>query len=863
MAECPSGSHSRRHLMRTLWRIGFRYLARHPWQSGLMILGISLGVAVIVAVDLANTGALRAFEYSADAVAGRTTHEIVAGPQGFSEEIYVNLHRKGLMPAAAPVVTELVSSPELGHQPLQLLGVDPFAEAPFRDYLWSDQPLPIADLVTFLTRPGAIMISSDLAERYSLLPGQSIALDVGGYTHPAIIAGILQPAGSLSRRALEGMILADIATAQELTGRIGTLDRIDLILPADGIQRQRITDSLPAGLRIVPATARSGTIEEMTSAFRVNLTALSLLALVVGTLLIYNTMTFSIVQRRSLFGTLRSLGVTPREVFGIVIVEALIIGTLGTVLGLAFGLLLGLGTVRLVSQTISDVYFVLVVREAPINAVSLLKGAILGILVTVATAAPPAWEAASVSPRAALSRSGMEAKAQRAVLRAAAGGLILAGLAVGLLALPTRSLEIGFAGTSAAVLAFATLAPGATTLLMRAVAPLGGRWLGVLGRMAPRDVTNSLSRTAIAIAALMVAVSVSIGVSLMVGSFRHTVTAWMDQALQGDIYVQTPSLAATQAPTAPLDPLVLETVRSWPGVERVDLLRSTTIDSSDGPVTVFAIDNPNFPERPFLAAQGSPQEIWQAMLEGAVTVSEPLALRTGLPLGDGTITLYTDNGPREFPIAGIYHDYVSNLGTVSLSLDTYRAHWKDGAVTSLALHLAPDAGLDAVTQGLREALASPSRRVLVRPNQALRQDVLTIFDRTFLITSALQALATIVAFIGVLSALLSVQLERQRELGILRAIGLTQRQLWGLVQLETGLMGTAAGLLAMPTGLVLALILVYIINRRAFGWTLLLQIEPLPFVQALAVAVLAAMLAGVYPAWKMGRTVTADALRYE
>jgi putative ABC transport system permease protein len=382
--------------------------------------------------------------------------------------------------------------------------------------------------------------------------------------------------------------------------------------------------------------------------------------------------------------------------------------------------------------------------------------------------------------------------------------------------------------------------------------------------MAPRDVVTSLSRTAVALAALMVAVSVTIGVSLMVGSFRHTVSAWMDQSLQGDIYIQTPSLQATQASTAPLHPEILEIAQRWPGVERVDTLRSATVDSIAGPLSVFAVDNPQFPERPFLVADGSPEEVWRAMEQGEVTVSEVLARRVGLPLHEGSITLFTDNGPREFPIAGVYYDYISNLGTVAMSDRTYREFWNDDSLTALALRLAPVADVDRVAEQLEEEYLDPALGlVTVRANRALREEVLRVFDRTFAITSALQLLVTIVAFVGVLSALLSVQLEKQRDLGILRALGLTGRQLWRLTMLQTGLMGSVAGLLAMPTGFVLSLILIYIINRRAFGWTLLLRVTALPFVLALLVAVMAALLAGVYPARRISRSAVAESLLFE
>ena len=860
--------------MSSLTRIAYRFLFRHPWQTVLMVLGITLGVAVVVAVDLANASASRAFDLSAESVTGRATHQISGGPEGLDERLYTNLRRQGLVQAAAPVLTGYVSSPQLGSRTLQLLGIDPFADAPFRDYLGpsGSSSKRLAGLTAFLTRPGALLISSDLAQSYGLkdcpagseIPACQISLEVNGKTSEAFIAGLLQPADSLSRRALDGLVIADIATAQELTGRLGKLDRIDLILPSEqaAALSARLQAALPAGVRLQTVEARSGTVAHMTSAFRVNLTALSLLALVVGMFLIYNTMTFSVVQRRPLFGTLRCLGVTRQEVFGMVMGEALLVGILGAGLGIGLGALMGLGAVRMVTQTINDLFFVVTVRGVQIPASSLVKGAVLGVAATLLTAAPPAWEAATVPPRLALSRSGLESKARLAVTVAAGVGLALIALGVGVLLAPTRSLVVSFGGTFAEVVGFAMLAPLVTRLLMRAVLPVLGRIWGSLGRMAPRDVVNSLSRTSIAIAALMVAVSVTIGVSLMVGSFRHTVVTWLEQTLQGDVYISVPSLTAT-IPSAPINPAVVESARTWPGVARVDVLRSVEVDAPQGPIHVAATDNFSVgSERIYLALDGPSETVWSRMQQGAVLVSEPLANRLGLPRQGGVVTLNTDQGPQEFPVIGIYYDYASTQGTVLMNLDTYRSLWQDSSITAVDLRLSTGADPDQVASGLQASLA-PVQSLLVRPNRALRQDVLVVFDRTFAITGALQLLATIVAFIGVLSALLSLELERQRELGILRAVGLSVRQLWGLIMLETGLMGAVAGLLAMPTGYVLALILVYIINRRSFGWTLQMQVLPGPFVQALAVAVIAALLAGIYPAWRMSRKTEADAMRFE
>lgn len=888
---------------RSLFRLGQRYLWRHPLQTALMVLGIALGVAVAVAIDLANVSAERAFELSAEAVAGRATHQITGGPSGLEESLYASLVSSAGAPPAAPVIHEYVASPQLGDRPLQLLGIDPFAEEPFRNYLGGEPGIRedagsaprggpgAARLADFLTRPGAVLISAESARRYGLEPCSPaaaqnercrLALEIGGEVRQAWIAGLLEAgasgrtAGRLSERALEGLILADVATAQELTGRLGRLDRIDLILPeacaaisippgageAACPEAQQLQALLPAGASLQPVEARRASIQQMAAAFRLNLTALSLLALVVGTFLIYNTMTFSVVSRRELFGTLRCLGVTRGEVFALVCAEALIAGALGAVLGIVLGVAMGKATVARVAQTINDLYFVVTVTRVQVPASSLVKGALLGVIATLLSAAPPAWEAASAPPRAALSRAGLERKAGQAVSRAAILGAVLLAAGALLLLAGASPLEASFAGTLAVIAGFALLAPLATRALVRLLSPLLGKAFGAVGRMAPRNVGAALSRTAVALAALMVAVSVSLGVGLMVGSFRHTVVAWLDQTLQGDVYLSAPTQTATE-PSAPLDPVVAARVKAWPGAARVDSLRSVSVDSPSGAVHLAAVDNPTLAyERLFLAAIGAPGEVQQALEQGYVLISEPFANRAGLPRRGGRITLHTADGPRDFPVAGVYYDYASSQGTVLMSLQTYRRWWQDDALSAMALRLAPGQDAGQVADELQEALA-PLQRLQVRPNRVLRQDVMEVFDRTFAITGALQLLATAVAFIGVLSALLSLQLERQRELGILRAVGLTSRQLWGLLMAESGLMGGIAGLLAMPTGFSLALILVYIINRRSFGWTLQMQVGPGPFLQAFAVALVAALLAGIYPARRMAQLPPAEALRSE
>lgn len=830
-----------------------------------MVLGISLGVAVAVAIDLANTSSSLAFDLSTQAVAGGATHFLAGGPQGLDEQLYTRLRLAGTNLAMAPIITAYVSSPQLGGELFQLLGVDPFAEAPFRAYLSSGQGVQsLTEITAFLTYPGAMILSQETGERFGLQMGDKIELELSGQSKPAWIAGFIKPTDDLSRRALSNLVLVDIATAQELTDRIGKLDRIDLILDSKSVtvQTAALEKLIPQGVHLLPVSARSGSLAQMAAAFRLNLTALSLLALLVGVFLIYNTMTFSVVQRRALFGRLRCLGVTRQEIFFLVIGEAILVGLLGAGLGIGLGIFLGQGAVRAVTQTINDLFFVLNVRgvQAPLS--SLVKGGVLGVAATLLSAVPPAWEAASVPPQAALSRSGLEKKTRRAIWMAALLGWLLLMAGGAFLLLPGRNLVISFGGTSAVVIGFAMIAPAGTILLTRvAGTPMGKIW-GMMGRMAPRNVVKSLSRTAVAIASLMVAVSVTIGVSLMVSSFRYTVKVWLEEILSGDIYVSAPSLTATET-SLPITPQVLPILAGMPEIKAFYTLRSVNVDSPEGLIHINASSNPDVSqERLYYSLDYPIEELPGRLRNGAVLISEPLANCLNLPKHGAALHLYTDHGEKEYPVVGIYYDYASTQGTVLLPLKQYQQDWNDPAITAISLKLAPNLDIDAATRLVKESLAG-IQQLIVQPNQALRKEALVVFDRTFAITCALQLLATIVAFIGILSALLSLELERQRDLGILRTIGLTARQIWSLIMLETGLIGAVAGVLAMPTGYVLALILVYVINKRSFGWTLQLEVIASPFVQAFLLAVLAAILAGIYPAWRMSRMEAAEAMRYE
>ncbi len=851
-------------MSRLLWRSSLRYLQQHAWQVGLALLGVALGVAVVVAIDVANESARRAFLLATQSIVGRATHQIVGGPNGLSEEVYRRLRLTGKVRALAPVVESDVAATDYPGRIFHVLGVDAFAEAPFRPYLSSAGTSHENDFLAFLTQPATGLIAAHTARQLGLDIGDRLSVRVGTRHQAMTLVGLLDPHDSRVASAVENLLITDIATAQEVLGLVGQLSRIDVLAP-EGEAGQKllatIRQLLPAGVEVLSSRGRSQAVGQMTRAFQLNLTALSLLALIVGAFLIYNTMTFSVVQRRSLLGLLRVQGVTRREICLLVLGEAVCMGGVGTVAGIGLGILLSHGLVQLVTRTITDLYFVLTVRELALTPAVLGKGLVLGIGASLLAALRPAWEATATPPRVTLQRSSLETRARQTAPRTMLLGLLALAAGLGGLWISGTNLWLSFGSLFGVLLGCVLMTPLTTVGCIRLLQPLLHAWGGTLGRLCGRSVVATLSRTAVAIAALMVAVSVTVGVGIMVQSFRHTVVRWLESSLHADVYIAPPSLIARRSDST-LDPALVQRLASAPDIARVNTYRGLQVESHLGLTQLVALD---LAERSYVAftfSAGDPQAIWPLFQnEAVVIVSEPYAYRHQLGLNDA-LQLRTDRGEHAFRVVGIFTDYGSDHGIVMMSRHTYDQWWQDAKVSSLGVYAEPDTDVDQLVESLRR-LAGAEHDVLIRSNRTLREASLEVFDRTFTITTVLHLLTTVVAFIGVLSALMALQLERTRELGVLRATGCTPGQVWGLMTSQTGLMGLIAGLLAVPTGIGLALILVLVINRRSFGWTLQIEIAPEILVQAMAMAVVAALLAGLYPALRMARISPSLALRDE
>jgi putative ABC transport system permease protein len=830
-----------------LWRSLLRHLLRHPWQLVLSVLGIALGVAVVLAVDLANASARKSFDLSMERVSGQATHRISGGPQGVPEAVYVQLRVQRGLRQMAPVVTGYGTALDTPGKVLQILGVDLLAEAPLRDY--QEQ---LADGITL--DPVALLSESNTA----LFPPDAstmtqLRLQIGGKTQT------LRRVGQLTGATLEGMVITDISTAQGLFDKVGKLSHIDLVLPegAAGEQQARvIQDWLPENLTLERTAERNEATVEMSASFSLNLTAMSLLALVVGMFLIYNTMTFAVVQRRGLLGILRALGVTRQEIFTVVLMEALLLGIVGTLLGSLLGIWLAIGLVDLVTQAVSDLYYVLSVREFYVAPFSLVKVITLGLVATLVAAWLPAREAADAPPGATLSRAYLEARWQATLPR-----LVLISLGIfvlgGVIFLALPGLIAAFIGLFLMILACALGTPGCVVILVRINQVLTRR-RGLLIRMATRDVVRHLSRTGVAIAALMIAFATTVGVGIMVDSFRNGVIVWINDLVNADIYIASPNLENGDYST-PLKPVVLKTLKNIPEVAAVSQYHYLDVMIADRPAQLLAVNLAPQSKAGYRLLDSTANAWEQFEKEQAIIISEPLAYRQGLKVGEA-LTLTSDKGPQTFSIAGIFLDYGSEHGRLLMHQNTYSRYWRTQQVGSVGVFAAADVDLDKLRQVLETRLG-PLQDLIMRSNRYIQEYTLTVFDRTFTITNVLRLLAIAVAFVGVVSALMALQLERAREFAVLRATGMTSGEIGWLVSLQTGFMGFLAGLLAIPVGLGMAAMLIFGINRRAFGWTLPFQVDPAILIQAIVLAVFAALLAGAYPIWRMSQSNPAEALR--
>ena len=832
--------------LRLIYRLIVRPLFREPVRLGLTVLAVALGVAVVLAIDLAGDAAAGSFHSSMETLAGDNDLEIVA-TGGVPESVVATLATEPYLLRVSPRMEDYAIGGE-SKQTYPLVGIDLVAES--SRYSGPAEGLavragePPRGSLEDLEDSSSIWVGSSLGRR----PGEQINLSINDQIFRCTVRGVYP-----DQDGSDAAIVMDIALAQRVLHRFGRVDRVLAKLPANADPSEwvtRIQGLLPPGVTARPQGTATTENRKMLAAFRWNLRLLSYIALVVGAFLIYNTVSVSVVRRRAEIGILRALGASRVGVLSAFLGEAASIGLAGSLLGLPVGKAMAVGAVKLMALTVRSLY--VSSRPGPIQLTpsSFALGIAVGMGVAIASAISPAREAMLVPPAEAMARGRREFLVRVNKKRDLLVALALAGMAIAAAFAPAVAGKpvFGYVAALLLVVASAHAIPALVAFLSRWTSRRLGRVLGVEALLASRSLVASLGRTSVLVGALSTAVAMMTSVGIMVGSFRQTVVNWMDAELPADLYLRPAGdPAPDRHPTISLE--LVDKIAKLPGVAAVDRVRAYEISFEGMPATLASIDlrAPDSRRRSdFLS--GRPAAEVLPLLRGRYNaiISEPFSYKHHVKTGD-SLTLPLGESQVRVKIIDVSYDYASERGYIVIDRDVLLKFLPDPAPSNLAVFVAPGSSVDEVRASIRQAAAG--RPVLIFSDRDLRAEAIRIFDRTFAITYALEAVAVLVAVVGMAGALLALVIDRRRELGLLRFLGASAGQLRKLILSEAGLLGLLANLIGFVLGYFLSLILVFVINKQSFGWTIRFHWPVAVLLGALTVVYLATVVSGFYPAW--------------
>ncbi|MEM9399307.1 MAG: FtsX-like permease family protein [Verrucomicrobiota bacterium] len=854
-------------------RHSLRYLMRHKLLTLLHICGVALGVAVFVSIQIVNQSALTSFRSSVDLVAGKANFTLDGRGELFNEEVYQHVVLRPEISAATPVLEELVLLPEHPGAYLNILGIDPFSNTDLSVYSLkienSDEP---GDFFNFFSDPSAIAITKTLAQQIDKNIGDSLLIKFAGESRTLTIHALLEFEEGMAS-ANPNLSVMDIANAQHILNRGGKLSRIDGLIPATGTELISIAKQLESELRsVTPAHVHIGSpqdrneqTEKMIGAFQLNLTALSLIALLVGSFLIYNTVATSVTGRRHEIGLLRSLGMQRWQVQLLFIGEALFLSLPGIALGLLAGLSLSTQLISSVSSTISSLYTLVNISSLNTSPQTFFIASLSGFLTVLAAAWLPAREAARVDPVLALSPGHLSQKSSLHIWRYLGVSIFccMGSILLGYFSITTDWPWLSFPCALLALLVYAFLVPATSVFIAHHVQSFTHNYR--LIQISLKLFTQALHRHSISIAALVAALSMMIGLSIMIHSFRTTVTDWIGKTIRADIYI-SPISNVTMKGDELMAQKTQETVLSIEGIAEsnvhrsaivyIDALPNLPIDIS---ATQLAVVDQHHPYTYFEQLPGNPA--LQAQKQGTLLISDTLSKRTQLTAGD-SLQLRTPSGTHELLIQAVYQDYQSEFGVITMDISLFKKLWQDDGINSLALYLEAESNLSATLDELKKLLQHQGA-FIIYSNAELRSKAMAVFDETFHVTYVLRLLALIIAGVGIFLTMTILVHERRRELGIIRSCGASRLQMLSIMLAEATWVGLVGTLLGIAGGFTLAYILDHVVNQSFFGWSITWSTPWYVILQTPLWVLGCAILSSLYPAWKTSRLNIAEAVRLE
>ncbi len=826
-----------------VWRLLLRsQLREQPGRLALNVLAIALGVALASAIYLVNGAALAQFTGATRRLVGAADVTVRGPAGGFAEGLFAELARDPAVAAASPVVE--VDAAIAGHtEPLPIRGIDPFRAADLQPALVAGLGTAVRDLF----RPGDIVLSAAAASALDLKTGDVLTVVVGDRSTPLRVAGV-SPRSAYS----QPLGLMDIASAQWVFGRIGRLNRIDLRLvngaAADAF-RTALAARLPAGVFAVTPEAQINRAATVTRAYRVNLNMLALIALWTGAFLVFSTQSLSVLRRRASLALLRALGVTRGELRRALAAEGAFLGALGALIGIAGGAALASGMLRVLAGDLGNGQLRVAGATLDWQPWALAGFFAVGVVVAAAGAWNPARAAARVPPAQALKggagdpgptvRTGWRLGCALGVL-----GLVLARLP------PVAHLPLfGYASIAALLFGAVSLVPAATVAVLRAV-PRTGR---VTLDNAIAQLRDNVGAATLSLASIIVSFSLMVAMVIMVHSFRLSFAHWLDKLLPADVEMRLPPNADTAFWSADEQHRIATT----PGIARIEFRRTLrlALDGRDAPVTLIARDISRRTAAGVLpilresgaSPPGDPPPAW---------ISEAVVDRYGITPG-ARLRLPLGGRWRTFTVAGVWRDYARSTGAIVIGRAAYVAATGDDDATEASLWLKPGVDADQVRVALRRRLAAADA-AQITSSTTVRARSLAIFDRAFTITYALEAIAVLIGLAGVGFAISSTAIARRAEFGMLRHIGMRRGEVVAMLAGEGVILSALGVLYGLTLGLGLSLVLVYVVNRQSFNWSIDLAV---PLARLGLLGAILVIAAAVTAAWSGRAAVGGDALR--
>ena len=820
-------------------RLFLALYARHARQRArtlLSVLGVALGVALGYGVHLVNSAAVEDLAAGVRAIAGEADLEVRGGRGGFAESVYVALARVPGVALSSPML-ELEAGLAPGEDgragTLRVIGLDPLRASLLQPQLFAAQPQQTAELL----RPDTVLLTPDAARALRLGKGGRLQLVVGLAPVEFEVAGTLSPTSAHGAAAL-----TDIATAQWRLGRLGELNRVGIRL-APGADREKVRQDiaalLPAGVHVSPVETGERSGAALSRAYRVNLNVLALVALFTGGFLVFSAQALEVARRRGEHALLRVLGLERAGLARLVLAEAAAVGAAGAALGLALGYAFAILAVRASGGDLGAGMFRGLAPQVAFAPGAALAYLAAGISVAVAGAWLPALEAARTPPAQALKAGDEQRLFARAVSLKPSAVLLAAACVLAFLP-PLDGLPLGgYAAIACLLVGGVLLMPRLSQKVFDAL-PLGGSASTVL---ACAQLRGAPGQAMVSLAAIVASFSLMVAMAIMVASFRNSVSQWLDTLLPADLYLRTTHAGET----AFVEPRFEERVKRLPQVARAEFLRSAriTLDPARPAVALLARDVPEAGLARALPLVGAayerrdddPPPAWVSEAVAQLYGHAP-GMRVQLPLA---------GQPQEFVVAGIWRDYARQHGAIVIERNAYARLTGDARANDAALWLAPGARAADAVRAIRR-LHGAEFLEFAQPGE-IRAISMSIFDRSFAVTYAMEAVAVLVGLAGLSSALGAIVLARRREFGVLRHLGMTRREVGRMLAAEgvlLALLGAAAGLVL---GALISLVLIYVVNRQSFNWSM--DLYP-PYLTLFALTAVLVALAAL-TAWLSGR----------